>query len=117
MEQVANGKSINTSTVPNIPKIGIMKDIVDTSPPSEVFISPVGCAGILRRKEERNLKINIRLEKILTSISSEMHEDDILERSLVQKRGKYAQNNSFNKSSAVEQQNIFDIIERREVNE
>ena len=103
VELLASGKSINTSIVPNVSEIGTMKNIVDTSPPPEIFISPVGCAGILRRKEERNLNINTRLEELLTSISSEMHEDEILERSMVQKRGKFSQKITRDKSNVVKQ--------------
>ena len=30
--------------------------------PEDIYISPVGCYGIVRRKQERNLNINSRLE-------------------------------------------------------
>lgn len=54
----------------------------------EIYISPVGCYGIIRRKQERNLQINKRLEEVLLNISSKMSPDEIEKRSRVQKRGK-----------------------------
>ena len=55
-----------------------------------IYISPVGCQGIVRRKEERNLSINPRLEGILLRISATMSADDIERRSRVQKRGRFS---------------------------
>jgi hypothetical protein len=41
-------------------------DYVDTNAPESFYISPKGCTGIFRRKNEKNIKINQQLEKILT---------------------------------------------------
>ena len=68
-----------------------MKNIVSADAPEEIYISPVGCFGIIRRKQERNLKINSRLEEVLLSISSQMSAEEIEKRSRVQKRGRYSQ--------------------------
>lgn len=65
-------------------------DILSPTAPEQIYISPVGCHGIIRRKNERNLSINPRLEYILTSISSQMDEAEIEKRSRIQKRGKYS---------------------------
>ncbi|MGG6798498.1 UNVERIFIED_CONTAM: hypothetical protein KB576_10685, partial [Streptococcus canis] len=62
----------------------------------DIFISPTGCYGIIRRKNERNIKINPRLEKILLDISSQETLAEIEKKSLVQKRGKYSENRQFN---------------------
>lgn len=42
-----------------------MLDIIDTDPDEKLYISPTGCAGILRRKREHNAGMNARLEVIL----------------------------------------------------
>ena len=65
-------------------------DILSQNVPESIYISPVGCRGILRRKEERNLNINARLETILLKIANEMDEDEIEKRSRIHKRGKYS---------------------------
>ena len=44
----------------------------------------------LRRKRERNLKINARLEEVLLDISSQMTAEEIEKRSRVQKRGRFS---------------------------
>ena len=51
-------------------KLKNILDIIDTDTPEKFYISPKGCAGILRRKEERNLNINRRLEEILKDCSN-----------------------------------------------
>ena len=67
-----------------------MQDIVSPDAPEDIYISPVGCYGIIRRKTERNLKINPRLEKVLLSISAEMSSEEIEKRSRVQHRGRFS---------------------------
>lgn len=81
---------INTTTVPENPVFGAMRDIVDSNAPEDIYISPVGCFGIIRRKRERNLKINQRLEEVLLNISSQMPPEEIEKRSRVQKRGRFS---------------------------
>lgn len=48
--------------------------------------------SIVRRKQERNLRINERLEQVLLSISSQMTPEEIEKRSRVQKRGRFSNN-------------------------
>ena len=55
-----------------------------------IYISPVGCAGILRRKNERNLSINKELQVALLKGTETMSLDEIEKRSRVQRRGKYS---------------------------
>lgn len=81
---------INTSAIPSNCEFRSMQDIVSADAPLDIYISPVGCHGILRRKQERNLSINQRLEEVLTSISNQMSLDEIERKSLVQKRGQYS---------------------------
>lgn len=47
-----------------------MLDIVDTEPDEKLYISPAGCAGILRRKREHNAGMNARLEYVLENCST-----------------------------------------------
>lgn len=55
-------KWLNASTYPYDYKISNMLDIVDTDADEKYYLSPAGCAGIVRRKIERNAGINERLE-------------------------------------------------------
>lgn len=82
---------INCTEQPEECKFKSLKDIISGDPPKEIYISPVGCNGIIRRKQERNLKINTRLEKALLKVASEMTEEEIEKKSRIQKRGKHSQ--------------------------
>lgn len=53
---------LNASTYPYDYKITHLLDIVDTDAEEKLYLSPAGCAGIVRRKMERNVRINERLE-------------------------------------------------------
>lgn len=57
--------TLNCSPIPEKPVFEHMYNIVSVDAPEDIYISPVGCFGIARRKDERNLKINPRLEKNL----------------------------------------------------
>lgn len=81
---------INCTPIPEEVKIGSMYDIVSSDAPSDIYISPVGCFGIVRRKEERHLTINPRLEEVLLSISKEMSPEEIEKRSRIQHRGRFS---------------------------
>lgn len=59
---------LNASVIPNDYIFGSMKDVVDSNPPKEIYISPVGSHGIIRRKDERKLTMNERLEMILRKL-------------------------------------------------
>jgi DNA (cytosine-5)-methyltransferase 1 len=61
---------LNSSNVPNIPITSKIKDLVQVEDvPEKFYLSAQACKGILRRKEERNMKMNPQLEKIMTEIS------------------------------------------------
>lgn len=83
---------LNGTPIPENCTFGSMKDIVSPDAPEDIYISPVGCFGIIRRKRERNLKINLRLEEVLLSISSQMSAEEIERRSRVQQRGRFSEN-------------------------
>ncbi|MEI3389489.1 MAG: DNA cytosine methyltransferase [Lachnospiraceae bacterium] len=87
---MAKNQVINTSSIPNECNYHSLLDIISKDAPKAIYISPVGCRGIVRRKEERKLNINERLEKILLKIANEMEEEEIEKRSRIQKRGKYS---------------------------
>lgn len=81
---------VNCTSTPEDILIGSMKDIVSADAPEDIYISPVGCYGIIRRKQERRLTINLRLEEVLISISSQMSSEEIEKRSRVQRRGRFS---------------------------
>ena len=85
-----NGLSLNCSATPENCTFAGMDSIVSPDAPEDIYISPVGCFGIIRRKKERNLKINARLEEVLLSISSQMSPEEIEKRSRVQRRGRFS---------------------------
>lgn len=66
-------------------------ECIDTNAEENFYISSVGCAGILRRRNERNVNMNPRLEAILKDISQKMSVSEIEKISLRQKRGAYAE--------------------------
>lgn len=100
-----NNQVINTSDIPNHITKSSMRDIVDKNAPDKIYITPVGCAGILRRKKERKLRMNPRLEQIMKNISSEMSSEEIEKRSRVQQRGVFSQ--SLKNKKIQQQLNLF----------
>lgn len=89
--QLDDGTFLNGTEIPENIISSNIADIIQTEVPENFYISPAGCAGILRRKNERNLKINKRLEQVLSLVSSQWTEEEILKKSLVQKRGRFSQ--------------------------
>lgn len=85
--ELADNKKVNASVVPSHCVFKTMQDIVTSEVSQDIYLSPVGCHGILRRKKERNISINLRLEKALKKVSKMMSPEDIERKSLVQKRG------------------------------
>ena len=92
--QVRGNLTINCTCTPEECTFQSMKDIVSPDAPEDIYISPVGCYGIVRRKQERNLRINERLEEVLLSISAQMTHEEIEKRSRVQKRGRFSNTES-----------------------
>ena len=87
---LGNGDSINCTAIPEKSAFGSMEDIVSPEAPEDIYISPTGCFGIVRRSRERKTSINERLREVLLSISSEWSAEAIEERSRVQKRGRFS---------------------------
>lgn len=59
------GYLINTTSAPNDFSFGCLLDIVDPGARQKFYLSTKGVAGILRRKNERDIKMNPRLEQIM----------------------------------------------------
>lgn len=87
---LSDGSSLNCTAIPEECSFTEMKEIVSPDAPDDIYISPVGCYGIVRRMMERSLKINPRLEEVLLSISSEMSPEEIEKRSRIQHRGRFS---------------------------
>jgi len=82
---------LNVSAQPNICVFTDMTAVACADAPEEIYISPAGCYGIVRRKQERNLKINQRLEEVLLEISGTWSAEAIEKRSRIQKRGRFSE--------------------------
>lgn len=91
---ISANATLACSPIPDTCVFGRLQDIIEPTDMEDIFISPVGCHGILRRKQERNLTINARLEEVLRSISQQMSEEEIEKRSRVQKRGRFSDLNA-----------------------
>lgn len=85
-----NGRAINTTYTPENIVPSNIADIIDTDAPEKVFISPVGCKGILRRAEERKMNINPRLAEVMRNIAAQLPEEEIERISRIQPRGAYS---------------------------
>jgi DNA (cytosine-5)-methyltransferase 1 len=81
----------NSSSFPLIPEYGNLFDVIDVDADEKFYITPVGCKGILRRKDERSLTINPRLEIALRKISSTWSDEAIEAVSRRQSRGRFSQ--------------------------
>ncbi len=80
----------NGSSTPLNPRYGNIYDVIDVNADERFYITPVGCKGILRRKEERSLSINPRLKDVLKDISSTWTDDEIEAVSRRQARGRFS---------------------------
>jgi len=72
VHSLGNGQFLNASSIPNNPIEGNLADIVQTDEvPEKFYLSPQACKGILRRKLERDIKMNSELQRLMTIISEE----------------------------------------------
>lgn len=108
--QLGDGRSLNCTTIPEVCVFKSMQDIVSANAPDDIYLSPVGCYGIVRRKIERNLRINPRLEEVLLSISSEMSHEEIEKRSRIQHRGRFSTPNPEDISDMEADTSEIDVI-------
>ena len=90
IQDLNNGITINCSEKPSSCVIGDIKDILSPYDVPDIYLSPVGCAGIIRRSQERNTTINPQLFKALQKCTNTIPEEEIERRSQIQKRGKYS---------------------------
>ena len=106
---------INCTAIPENVVFGNMRDIVSADAPEDIYISPAGCHGIVRRSIERNITINKRLKEVLLSISSEWTSEAIEKRSRVQKRGRFSDepkgnpNLTYNENNDNYQLSLFEL--------
>lgn len=87
---IGDGKIVNCSEKPVNNIFGDIFDVIDVKAAEKFYITPVGCKGILRRKEERKLSMNNRLEEVLKKISSEWANEKIELISRKQSRGRFS---------------------------
>lgn len=88
--QIDNRTEINVSATPERIVQSNIADIIETNADEDIFISPVGCKGILRRAVERGMKMNPRLKEMMEEISCQMPDEEIERISRVQPRGCYS---------------------------
>jgi DNA (cytosine-5)-methyltransferase 1 len=81
---------LNGTSAPCNPVEGDISSVIDVNAEEKLYITPVGCKGILRRKQERGLSMNPRLEKVLRTISSEWSDEEIEAISRKQSRGRFS---------------------------
>ncbi len=80
VNRVNQSEYLNSSFSPNNPIYGNLKDIAQSiNVPEKFYISSKGCKGILRRKKERNIKMNVELEKLMIKISNQKEEKKAVE--------------------------------------
>lgn len=107
--------TLNCTSTPENCIFSNMRDIVSSDAQEDIYISPVGCYGIVRRKQERNLNINSRLEEVLLNISSQMTPEEIEKRSRVQKRGRFSDNHSDDNNSESDKESSEDLHDSNEI--
>jgi DNA (cytosine-5)-methyltransferase 1 len=88
--EISDGSYINASEYPSSQTYGDLSSVVDVNADEKYYITPVGCRGILRRKDERGLGMNVRLEQILKEVSSTWTEAAIEVVSRRQPRGRFS---------------------------
>ncbi|MDI9333198.1 MAG: DNA cytosine methyltransferase [Cytophagales bacterium] len=87
---LTDGQQLNWSERPVNSQYGNLFDVIDVHASENFYITPVGCKGILRRKEERQLSMNLRLETVLQTISSQWSDEKIEAISMIQNRGRFS---------------------------
>lgn len=102
--RINNSININATNIPEDVSFGTMYDIVSKDAPKDIYLSPTGGYGIIRRKNERNMNMNQRLEKLLMENAKKMSKEEIEKISRVQKRGRYHKQ----KIESIKQISIFD---------
>lgn len=100
--QINRTEFLNSSNIPNNPIYGDLKDIVEPNHALDKFyLSAKACAGILRRKEERNMKMNSELEYLMTIISKGENKNNTKEKKESQHVTSVLQNGGLSTSMTV----------------
>lgn len=74
VHQIGIGNFLNASSIPNNLINGNLADIIQSDEvPEKFYLSPQACKGILRRKYERDIKMNSELQRLMTKISKEIY--------------------------------------------
>lgn len=88
----SNGNWINTSVYPHDYKISHMLDVIDTDADEKLYLSPEGCAGIVRRSNERNAGVNSRLKHHL--INGFRNDSDLMNKAgVIKPQGEFLDSN------------------------
>lgn len=85
-----NKASLNCTEKPLKIKNGNLFDVIEVEADEKFYITPVGCNGILRRREERKLTMNKRLKEVLQEISGTWSSEKIEIISRKQSRGRFS---------------------------
>jgi len=71
--QIERNKYLNTSSLPNKINEGKLSDIIETGNiPEKFYLSSQACKGILRRKFEKDIRMNSELQRLMTMISEDV---------------------------------------------
>jgi len=103
-----NGQKLNCSEKPNKFNFGNIQDVIDVNAAENFYITPAGCMGILRRKQERKLSMNSRLEAVLRTISANWSDEKIDKVSRKQSRGRFSSASVF---SLVEDRKSYSLFD------
>ena len=75
VNRISQSIYLNSSVSPNNPTYGNLKDIAQSKDvPEKFYLSPKGCRGILRRKNERNINMNPELESLMQKTANKLKE-------------------------------------------
>ncbi|MDD2366014.1 MAG: DNA cytosine methyltransferase [Desulfuromonadaceae bacterium] len=107
---LGDGVIINCSEQPELVQCGNIFDVIDVNAEENFYITPTGCKGILRRRDERQLTINSRLESVLQSISSMWSDEKIESLSRKQTRGRFSQNIERERAEKESSYSLFDMV-------
>lgn len=103
-----DGRKINCSEKPSNIILSNIYDVIDIHAAEKFYITPVGCMGILRRKEERQLSMNSRLESVFRKIASAWTDEKIDEVSRKQSRGRFSSATVFTLKPDKSSYSLFD---------
>ncbi|MDV6169365.1 DNA cytosine methyltransferase [Flavobacterium sp. DG1-102-2] len=79
VKRISSTHYLNTTASPYDMKEGSLEEVIEVHGINEKFyLSSAACSGILRRKEERNMKMNPDLERILHINSIEVKDEEVV---------------------------------------